>query len=209
MTEFEYDNFLRACWRKETEYTPVWFMRQAGRYLESYQKIRAKHDVLTICKTPELSAKITTNAVSDLGVDAAILFADIMLPLEGIGVKLKLVDGVGPVIERPVENKEHVESLTGFSSEEHVPYVLDAIRIIKQELRERVPLIGFSGAPFTLASYLIEGSPSREFIRTKKLMYDHPELWCQLLSNLYRIVTTYLLDYVKAGDVYLMRLYIW
>ena len=100
----ENDNFLRACWMKETEYTPVWFMRQAGRYLESYQKIRAKHDVLTICKTPELSAKITTKAVSDLGVDAAILFADIMLPLEGVGVKLKLIDGVGPVIERPVEN---------------------------------------------------------------------------------------------------------
>src|SRR6266566_3708204 len=176
MTGLENDNFLRACWRKETEYTPVWFMRQAGRYLESYQKIRAKHDVLTLCKTPDLSAKITTNAVSDLGVDAAILFADIMLPLEGIGVKLKLVDGVGPVIERPVENKEQVESLKG-----------------------RVPLIGFSGAPFTLASYLIEGSPSREFIRTKKMMYDQPELWGQLLSMLSRIVTTYLLVQVKAG----------
>src|SRR5438128_7989642 len=132
MTEFENDNFLRACWRKETEYTPIWFMRQAGRYPESYDKIRAKQHVLTICKTPELSAKITTNAVSDLGVDAAILFADIMLPLEGIGVKLKLVDGVGPVIERPLENKEQVESLTGFSSEEHVPYVLDDFQLIKE-----------------------------------------------------------------------------
>src|SRR5438445_10828160 len=186
MTGLEDDNFLRAWWRKETDYTPVWFMRQTGRYLESYQKIRAKHDVLTICKTPELSAKITTDAVSDLGVDAAILFADIMLPLERIGVKLKLVDGVGPVIEKPVENKEHVESLTGFSSEEHVPYVLDAIRLIKQQLRERVPLIGFSGAPFTLTSYLIEGSPSREFIQTKKIMYDEPEICRQLLSNLSR-----------------------
>src|SRR2546425_11116224 len=199
MTGLENDNFLRACWRKETEYTPVWFMRQAGRYLESYQKIRAKHDVLTICKTPELSATITSSAVSDLGVDAAILFADIMLPLEGVGVKLKLVDGVGPVSEKPVENKEHVESLTGFSSEEHVPYVLDAIQLIKQELRERVALIGFSGAPFTLASYLVEGSPSREFIRTKKIMYDQPELWGQLLSMLSRIVTTYLSAQVKAG----------
>src|SRR5438270_12060077 len=113
MTEFENDNFLRDCWRKETEYTPVWFMRQAGRYLESYQKIRAKHDVLTICKTPELSAKITTNAVSDLGVDAAILFADIMLPLEGIGGKLKLADGDGPVVEHPAENTQHDDRLTG------------------------------------------------------------------------------------------------
>src|SRR5438445_10188912 len=149
MTEFENDNFLRACWRKETEYTPIWFMRQAGRYLESYQKIRAKHDVLTICKTPELSAKITTNAVSELGVDAAILFADIMLPLEGIGVKLKLVDGVGPVIEKPVENKEHVESLKGFSSEEHVPYVLDAVRLVKQQLGEKVPRVDFARARVT------------------------------------------------------------
>jgi uroporphyrinogen decarboxylase len=199
MSEFENDNFLRACWRKDTDYTPVWFMRQAGRYLKSYQRVRAKHDVLTICKTPELSAKITTNAVSELGVDAGILFADIMLPLEGIGVKLKLVDGVGPVIERPVENEEQVDGLVGFSAEEHVPYVLDAIRLVKQELREKVPLIGFSGAPFTLASYLIEGSPSREFTRTKKLMYDQPELWSNLLSRLSVIAATYLQAQVKAG----------
>jgi uroporphyrinogen decarboxylase len=199
MAEFENDNFLRACWRKDTEHTPVWFMRQAGRYLESYQKVRAKHDVLTICKTPELSARITTNAVSELGVDAGILFADIMLPLEGIGVKLKLVDGVGPVIERSVETKEQVDGLSGFSPEEHVPYVLDAIPLVKQQLEEKVPLIGFSGAPFTLASYLIEGSPSRDFTRTKKMMYDQPELWSQLLSTLSRIVTSYLLAQVKAG----------
>lgn len=199
MTGFENDNFLRACWRKETEYTPVWFMRQAGRYLESYQKVRAKHDVLAICKTPELSATITVDAVTDLGVDAGILFADIMLPLEGVGVELRLVDGVGPVINRPFENEEQVQSLSGFSSEEHVPYVLDAVRLIKQRIGERIPLIGFSGAPFTLASYLIEGSPSREFTKTKKLMYDQPELWRQLLSNLSGIVTAYLEAQVKAG----------
>src|SRR5207245_4659755 len=131
------------------------------------------------------------------------------LTLDGIGVKLKLVDGVGPVIEKPVENKEHVESLTRFSSEEHVPYVSDAILLIKQELRERVALIGFSGAPFTLASYLIEGSPSREFIRTKKVMYDQPELWGRLLSRLSRIVTTYLLAQVKAGVDALMLFDSW
>jgi uroporphyrinogen decarboxylase len=196
---FENDNFLRACWRKETDYTPVWFMRQAGRYLESYQKVRAKHDVLTICKTPELSAKITTDAVSELGVDAGILFADIMLPLEGVGVKLKLVDGVGPVIERPVETKEQIETLSGFSPEQHVPYVLQAVRQIKQQLGEKLPLIGFSGAPFTLASYLIEGSPSRDFTRTKKLMYDQPDLWKLLLSKLSQIVATYLHAQIRAG----------
>ena len=199
MTGFENDNFLRACWRKDTEYTPVWFMRQAGRYLESYQKVRAKHDVLTICKTPELSARITIDAVSELAVDAGILFADIMLPLEGLGVKLKLVDGTGPVIERPFENKAQVDGLSDFSPEEHVPYVLDAVQLVKQQLGEKVPLIGFSGAPFTLASYLIEGSPSREFTRTKRLMYDQPQLWSQLLSKLSQIVATYLLAQIKAG----------
>ena len=199
MAQFDNDNFLRACWRKETDYTPVWFMRQAGRYLESYQKVRAKHDVLTICKTPELSAKITIDAVFELGVDAGILFADIMLPLEGIGVKLKLVDGVGPVIESPVETKEQVENLSGFSPEQHVPYVLQAVRLIKQQLGETLPLIGFSGAPFTLASYLIEGSPSREFTRTKKLMYDQPDLWKLLLSKLSQIVATYLQAQIRAG----------
>src|SRR5467141_903735 len=199
MTGFENDNFLRACWGKDTEYTPVWFMRQAGRYLEGYQRVRAKHDVLTICKTPELSARITTDAVSELGVDAAILFADIMLPLEGLGVKLKLVDGIGPVIERPIENKEQVDGLSDFSPEEHVPYVLDAVQLVKQQLGEKVPLIGFSGAPFTLASYLIEGSPSREFTRTKKLMYDQPQAWKLLMAKLSSMVSDYLLAQIRAG----------
>jgi uroporphyrinogen decarboxylase len=122
-----------------------------------------------------------------------------MLPLEGLGVKLKLVDGIGPVIERPVENNEQVDGLSDFSPEEHVPYVLDAVQLVKQQLGEKVPLIGFSGAPFTLASYLIEGSPSREFTRTKKLMYDQPQLWKQLLSRLSQIVAAYLLAQIKAG----------
>ncbi len=174
-------------------------MRQAGRYLESYQKIRAKHDVLTICKTPELSAKVTTDAISELGVDAGILFADIMLPLEGIGVKLKLVDGIGPVIENPIRDPDGVQRLTPFSPEEHVPYVPDAIRLIKNQLGDRIPLIGFSGAPFTLASYLIEGSPSRDFTQTKKIMYGQSELWRELLSRLSRIVTDYLLAQINAG----------
>src|SRR5260370_6166895 len=152
-----------------------------------------------ICKTTELSARIKIDAVSELGVDAGILFADIMLPLEGLGVKLKLVDGIGPVIERPVENKEQVDGLSGFSPKEHVPYVLDAVQLVKQQLGAKVPLIGFSGAPFTLPSYLIEGSPSREFTRTKRLMYDQPQLWSQLLSKLSQIVTVYLLAQIKAG----------
>src|SRR5438046_1172318 len=184
-------------------------MRQAGRYLESYRRVRAKNDVLTICKTPELVAKVTVAAVDELGVDAAILFADIMLPLDALGMKLDLVDGTGPVIENPVTTMEDLEKLKGFSPKDHVPYVLDSVKAVKQALDERVPLIGFSGAPFTLASYLIEGSPSREFIRTKKMMYDQPELWGQLLSKLSRIVTTYLLAQVKAGVDALMLFDSW
>ena len=181
LTQLENDSFLRACWRKEAEFTPVWFMRQAGRFLESYRRVRAKNDVLTICKTPELAAKVTVAAVDELGVDAAILFADIMLPLDAMGVKLDLVDGTGPVIENPVAAMEDLEKLKDFSPIDHVPYVLDSVRAVKHALDERVPLIGFSGAPFTLASYLIEGSASRDFAKTKTMMYSQPELWMVLM----------------------------
>ena len=199
MTQLENDNFLRACWRKETDFTPVWFMRQAGRYLESYQKVRAQNDVLTICKTPELSAKVTVAAVDELGVDAAILFADIMLPLDALGVKLELVDGVGPVIQKPVGNMEDVEKFEGFAPKDQVPYVIDSIRLVKQILDDRIPLIGFSGAPFTLASYLIEGRPSRDFARTKKMMYSQPDVWNALMSRLSIIVSSYLQAQISAG----------
>lgn len=192
------DNFLRACWRKEVDYTPVWFMRQAGRYLESYRRIRAEHDVLEICKTPELSAKVTLDAVRELGVDAAILFADIMLPLEGAGVELKIVDG-GPKIETPVRNADIIEKLDSFSPQEQVPHVLDAIHIVKSTLADHIPLIGFSGGPFTLASYLIEGGPSRDFTETKKIMYGQPELWNKLLYSLSEMVSSYLSAQVRTG----------
>jgi uroporphyrinogen decarboxylase len=199
LTQPQNDNFLRACWKKETEFTPVWFMRQAGRYLESYQKIRARNDVMTICKTPELATKVTVSAVDELGVDAAILFADIMLPLDGLGVKLKIVDGVGPVIQKPVTGMDDVAEFDGFSPKDHVPYVLDAVGLVKRALDERVPLIGFSGAPFTLASYLIEGSPSRDFAKTKKLIYSQPDVWKELMSRLSKIVSSYLEAQVRAG----------
>ncbi|HZD12692.1 MAG TPA: uroporphyrinogen decarboxylase, partial [Candidatus Binatus sp.] len=192
------DNFLRACWKKDVDYTPVWFMRQAGRSLESYRKIRKEHDVLEICKTPELSAEVAVSAVRELGVDAAILFADIMLPLEGVGINLKIIEG-GPRIEKPVRNMEIIEKLETFSPEEHVPYVLDAVHVTKASLNDKIPLIGFSGAPFTLASYLIEGGPSRDFIETKKVMYGQPELWNRLLSSLSGMVSRYLLAQIKAG----------
>ncbi len=199
MPSLQNDNFLRACWRKQTDYTPVWFMRQAGRYLQSYQKIRVEYDVLEICKTPELSARVTAEAARELGVDAAILFADIMLPLDGVGVELKIIDGVGPRVEKPVRDGEVVEKLERFVPEEHVPYVLDTIKTVKSDLADEIPLIGFSGAPFTLASYLIEGGPSRDFTETKKLMYSQQDLWSRLLSQLSEMVTKYLQAQVRAG----------
>ncbi len=198
MTELENDSFLRACWRRETERTPVWFMRQAGRYLESYRRIRAKHDVLEICKTPELSAQVTLEPVSKLGVDAAILFADIMLPLEGMGVRLQIQDG-GPLIEKPVRTLEGVDELEKLVPENHVSFVLDSIRMVQDKLDRRIPLIGFSGAPFTLASYLIEGGPSRDFTETKKIMYGQPETWEALLSKLGKMVSDYLSAQIHAG----------
>jgi uroporphyrinogen decarboxylase len=174
-------------------------MRQAGRYLESYRKVRAKNDVMTICKTPDLAAKVTVAAVDELEVDAAILFADIMLPLDGLGIKLQLVDGIGPVIQNPVGGMDDVEKFEAFSPKDHVSYVLDSIGLIQQTLDDRVPLIGFSGAPFTLASYLIEGSPSRDFAKTKKMMYSHPDAWNALMSRLSTIVTSYLRAQISAG----------
>ncbi len=198
MAGLENDNFLRACWRKETDHTPVWFMRQAGRYLDSYRKIRSEHDVLEICKTPELSARVTLEPVSKLGVDAAILFADIMLPLQGMGVKLQILDG-GPRIEKPVRTQGDVGSMEKLVPESHVSFVLDSIRLVQDRLDGSVPLIGFSGAPFTLASYLIEGGPSRDFTKTKRMMYGQPDVWKALLSKLSVMVSDYLSAQIRAG----------
>src|SRR5260370_29183641 len=174
-------------------------MRQAGRYLESYRKVRAKNDGLTICKKPELAAKVTGDATAELGVDAAIIFADIMLPLEGIGQSFKLVDGIGPVVEKPIGRMEDVKTIGKFSPKDHVPFVTDAIELAVQQLDGRTPLIGFSEAPFTLASYLIEGSPSRDFTKTKRMMYAEPEAWKLLMVKLPGMVSDYLLAQIRAG----------
>ncbi len=198
MKTIQNDSFLRACWRKEADHTPVWFMRQAGRYLEGYRKIRSQHEVLEICKTPSLSATVTLDAASTLGVDAAILFADIMLPLEGMGVRLKILDG-GPIIEKAVRSRDDVERLGKLDTDRHVGFVFDAIRLIQEKLDNGIPLIGFSGAPFTLASYLIEGGPSRDFIATKKMMYSQPEAWNSLMTKLSTMVSDYLSAQVRAG----------
>ncbi len=174
-------------------------MRQAGRYLESYRKIRAHHDVLSICKTPELSSKVTVDAANELGVDAAIIFADIMLPLEAMGVGLRIVENSGPKVENPIRTTEDAANLLPLSPEKDLPYLFDAIRKVKHLLEDRIPLIGFSGAPFTLASYLVEGGPSRDFTETKKLMYSDASAWETLMTRLSGMVVDYLNAQIRAG----------
>jgi uroporphyrinogen decarboxylase len=174
-------------------------MRQAGRYLPSYQRIRKDHDVLTIAKTPELSSEVTMRAAKDLGVDAAVIFADIMLPLEPMGVKYHIEENIGPIIANPIENEEDVENLKTIDPENDLPFVLEAIKITAQKLNDEIPIIGFSGAPFTLASYMIEGKPSRDFVKTKIFMYTNRSAWHTLMRKLSKGMTDYLRSQVKAG----------
>jgi uroporphyrinogen decarboxylase len=174
-------------------------MRQAGRYLPEYRRIRAKHDTITIYKNPKLCAEVSTLPVDILGVDAAILFGDIMLPLEGIGVEFQIKEGLGPVVSQPIRDLDAARSLKDFDPEAHVPFVLEAIRLTKGRLDGRVPLIGFSGAPFTLATYLVEGRSVRDFVNTKRLMYSERETWHTLMDKLTTAVTSYLQSQIQAG----------
>jgi uroporphyrinogen decarboxylase len=192
------DRFLRACRREPTDVTPVWFMRQAGRYMPEYRALREKHTLLEICKTPELSLAVTLQPLR-LGVDAAILFADILLPLEPMGAPFEFAKGEGPVIHEPVRDARGIEKLRVIDPEEGLGYVLSAIRLIRNELDRKVPLIGFAGGPFTLASYLIEGGKSSHFEKTKRLMYSEPKAWGELMSKLSLVVQRYLVAQVAAG----------
>src|SRR6185437_7879 len=171
--------FLDACRRRPTDVRPVWFMRQAGRYLRQYREIRARHGILEICKRPDLAAAITLQPVEVLDVDAAIIFADLLLPVEPMGLKLRYAAGEGPVIDNPVRNSSDVDSLS-ISNTDELGYVGEAIQQVVRALAGRVPVIGFVGAPFTLASYMIEGGPSKTFLRTKQMMYRDGTLWSRL-----------------------------
>ena len=191
--------FLDACRRFPTSYTPVWLMRQAGRYLPQYRKVRRRHSFIEMCKTPELAAEVTLQPVDYLGVDAAILFADIMLPLEGMGVEFEFAEGEGPVISGPIKSEKDIRKLRVPQGGESAPYVMETIKVVRERLAGRAPLIGFSGAPFTLASYLIEGGHSRNFVATKRMMYNEPEAFRKLMSKLSDMVSNYLGAQVKAG----------
>jgi len=177
--------------------TPVWMMRQAGRFLKTYRALRKKADFLTMCKTPELAAQATMLPINELGVDAAILFSDILIPVEAMGMELDFTPA--PVFPDPIRSKKQIEALCIPDPEETVPYVLEAIRILRRELEGRVPLIGFSGAPFTLATYMIEGGGSKNFIEIKNLMYQEPELFGSLMDKITETDTRYLNAQIAAG----------
>ena len=190
--------FLDACRRRPTDVRPVWFMRQAGRYMKQYREIRAKASILEICKRPDLAAQVTLQPVEVLDVDAAIIFADLLLPVEPMGLKLKFVAGEGPVIGNPVRTSDDVDSLS-ISNTDELGYVGDAIQLVVRQLAGRVPVIGFVGAPFTLASYMIEGGPSKTFIRTKAMMYRDETLWRRLMGKLVDVLGPFAIAQVTAG----------
>jgi uroporphyrinogen decarboxylase len=191
------DRFLRACRREPVDMTPVWFMRQAGRYMPEYRALREKHSLLELCRTPELAVEVTLQPVTALGVDAAILFSDLLLPLEPLGIPFDFVAGEGPAIQKPVRSLADVDALRRFEPREALGMVLEAIRLLRRTLK--VPLIGFAGAPFTLASYAIEGGHSANFARTKGMMYGDPGAWHRLAGLLADVVLDYLRAQVEAG----------
>lgn len=191
--------FLQACRGEPVERVPVWLMRQAGRYMPEYRALREKHSILELCRTPELAAQVTMQPIRRFDLDAAIIFADILLPLEGLGAGLHFAKGEGPVIERPVRTPADVDALQRFDAAVGLGYVMEAIRIVRRELDGRVPLIGFAGAPFTLASYLIEGGSSRHYIQMKSFMYQHPDAWDRLMRLVREITRDYLAAQIEAG----------
>ncbi|MDP8904718.1 MAG: uroporphyrinogen decarboxylase [Chloroflexota bacterium] len=190
---------LAAARRQPVDMTPVWFMRQAGRCLADYRALRERYDILTLAKTPELCAQVTLMPIEAFGVDAAVMFADIMLPLEPMSVDLEIEPDVGPIIHNPVRSAADVQRLRLFEPADEVAFVADAIRLVRRELDGDRAVIGFSGAPFTLACYLIEGRPSREYARAKAFMYAQPDAWYGLLDKLTETVVRYLRAQVAAG----------
>ncbi len=191
--------FLRAVHLEKTDCTPVWFMRQAGRYLEEYRRIRERHGLLDMFKNPEIAAEVTLQPLKAFPLDAAIIFADILLPLEAMGIELEFVEGEGPVIHNPVRTGGDVDALRVPDPEEHFGFLLTSIRWVRAELDGKVPLIGFGGGPFTLGSYMIEGGASRNYVLTKRLMYEQPASWNLLMDKLAVMLASYLLAQARSG----------
>jgi uroporphyrinogen decarboxylase len=191
------DTFIKACRKQQVDQVPVWYMRQAGRYDPEYRIIKEKYSLLEICSQPELAAEVTLMPVKKLGVDAAILYSDIMNPVASIGIDFDIVKNIGPVIHNPIRSVQDVDRLKPISIEEDLSHVIQTIRILAGELK--VPLITFAGAPFTLASYLIEGKPSRNYLLTKQMMYTEPAVWFKLMDKLGDMVIAYLKSHIAAG----------
>jgi len=194
----EGNRFIRACLRKPVDRTPVWFLRQAGRYMQEYRDVRKHHTLIEICKKPELAAEVTITAAERLGVDAAIIFADLLLPLEPMGLDFEFQAGEGPVVHHPVRTAEDVKALRTDRADA-LAYVAQAIEKVAGHFKDRLGIIGFCGAPFTLASYMIEGGGSRNYIETKQLMYRNPTAWSSLLDKLVTVLTAYCRLQVDAG----------
>jgi len=192
-------SFLDACNKKVPEHTPVWFMRQAGRYLPDYRRVKGDRHVTEVARDPDLASQVVVDAVNALGVDAGIIFADIMLPLEAMGVGFTIEENVGPIVNKPLRTIDDVRALDDFDPDAKVGYIFDAIEATIRKLDGSVPLIGFTGAPFTLAGYMIEGRPSREMERTKDMMYRQPEAWKLLMRKLTKMARAYLSRQVSSG----------
>ncbi|MBV9075461.1 MAG: uroporphyrinogen decarboxylase [Acidobacteria bacterium] len=190
--------FVRACRRIPVESTPVWLMRQAGRYMPEYRRVRKQHSILEICKNPELAAEVTVTAAERLGVDAAIIFADLLLPLEVMGLDFEFREGEGPKIASPIRDSNAIARIKTDRPED-LGYVSEAVSMVARHFAHRLPVIGFCGAPFTLASYMIEGGGSRQYSETKRLMYGDPEAWEELLRRIVRVVSQFAAQQVSAG----------
>lgn len=191
------DTFLKACRGEETTYTPIWMMRQAGRYLPEYQKIRGNVTFLELCKNPELCVEVTLQPIDILNMDAAILFSDILIPMEAMGLKLEFLEGAGPIFPNVVRDKAALDKLIVPDADESMGFVMETIRLLRKELK--VPLIGFAGAPFTCATYLIEGGTSKVFWETKKMMFAAPDLFHGLMKKITQVTISYLLAQARAG----------
>jgi len=199
MTKLKNDLILRTARKQPIERTPVWFMRQAGRYLPEYRAVREKHDFLTMCKTPELASEVTVQPVDLIGVDAAIIFSDILVVPEAMGMELEMIETKGPVFHNPIRSVSDFNRLNILDAQTDLSYVMDAIRMTKEKLDNRVPLIGFSGAPWTLLTYMVEGKSSKDFRYTKEMIFNRPKDAHKLLKDLSFAVTDYLIAQIEAG----------
>jgi uroporphyrinogen decarboxylase len=197
-TEKQYP-FLMACRREPTPYTPVWLMRQAGRYMKEYRALRKKYSFLEMCKNPELAAQVTLQPIEKFNLDAAIIFSDILIPLEPMGVEFEFAKGEGPVFQHPLREAKDVERLRVIEPEEEISFLMKAIQIVRKEIEGKIPLIGFSGAPFTLASYVIEGGHSKNYILTKSLMYQDRPTWDALMEKISEVSIRYLNAQIRSG----------